>query len=226
MSSAPPSTAAALSAIARLALLRATRGALPAVAFVIACLPAAAAGALSKSAPIDETMSIVQLLLAVLPALFVAPAIGEEIENRTATYLWSRPLARWTILAGKLLALVPLCVVFLVGSWLADGAVNHALLAPQPIVAVAAGTVATAVVVAGIATVLPRHGMAFAIVYLLIDLMLGALPASVRLVSVSFATRSVAGLTDAGPTTGAIGLAVIGALWLAIALRRIARLET
>src|SRR5207237_965006 len=57
------------------------------------------------------------MILAILPPLFVSSSIGEEIEDRTTTYLWSRPLARWTVVGGKLLALVPVVLALALGGW-------------------------------------------------------------------------------------------------------------
>ncbi len=221
----PPTTGAAVSAIARVTFKRSTRGMLPGVAFVISILPVLAAQPLHKSG--DSAFWLVQLLLVILPPMFVASSIGDELDERTAAYLWSRPVTRWSIVVGKLLALAPMCAVFVTGSAIAAGFVGDpALRAAAPIVAVAASALATCVVVAGIAAVLPRHAMIFAIVYLLVDRILGALDTSVHLACLSYATRSVAGLTDSSAVTGAIALAVIASIWLTVAFRRIRRLET
>lgn len=221
----PPSLTGALSAIARVTFKRSTRGMLPGIAFVISILPALAAKALQKSH--SSAFGLVLLVLVILPPMFVASSIGEEIEERTAAYLWSRPVPRWTIVAGKLLALAPMCAVFVVGSAIAAGvAGDPALRAAPPIVAVAASALATCAAVAGIASLLPRHAMMFAIVYLLVDMTFGSLDASIHLVSLSYATRSVAGLTDTSAITGAVALGAIATFWLAVAFRRIRRLET
>src|SRR5262249_18729219 len=62
----------------------------------------------------DDLFSITVGLLAMLPAMFVGSSIGEEIEERTSTYLWSRPIARWAVLAGKLCALTPIVIALIV----------------------------------------------------------------------------------------------------------------
>ena len=72
-------------------------------------------------------------------------------------------------------------------------------------------------------------GMALAICYvLLFDLPVGFLPASLRQASITHNVRTIAGLdsivTDVA-STAAIGMAVIGGVWLALALYRIRRLE-
>src|SRR5271154_3616759 len=155
MPTSPPSVAGALSAIARVTFKRSTRGMLPGIAFVISILPALAAQALQKNH--SSAFGLVLLVLVILPPMFVASSIGEEIEERTAAYLWSRPVARWTIVAGKLLALAPMCAVFVAGSAIAAGfAGDPALRAAAPVVAAAGGALASCAAVAGIASLLPR----------------------------------------------------------------------
>jgi hypothetical protein len=165
-----PSIGAALSALARLTLVRLLRGKLLWVSVAIAFLPIALAKAVAAQpeTALTTTFGIELFVLAILPPLFAAPAIGEELEDRTATYLWSRPLPRWSILAGKLLALAPFVMAILVGSWIASIAFAlHTAPPPLTIVALAAGTLAVSVVSAGIATLAPKRGMAFAIIYIL-----------------------------------------------------------
>jgi ABC-type transport system involved in multi-copper enzyme maturation permease subunit len=226
-----PSIGAALSALARLTLVRLLRGKLLWVSIAIACLPILLAKAVGQqpATALQTTFGIELFVLAILPPLFAAPAIGEELEDRTATYLWSRPLPRWSILAGKLLALAPFVMAILVASWIA--AIIAALHTAPPaltIVALAAGTLAVSIVSAGIATIAPKRGMAFAIIYILvIDLSLGAIPASIQWLSVTHATSTLAGLEPgSSPVSGAIAMAILSAVWLAVAFRRIGRIET
>src|SRR4051794_13415855 len=104
-----PSTSASLGAIAKLTLTRLRRGRTQWVGLGIAALPLLFAVVASRahSAVVEWTgiandIFVIELLvLTVLPALFIASSIGDEIEDRTTTYLWSRPLARWTVLLGK-----------------------------------------------------------------------------------------------------------------------------
>ena len=224
-----PSIGAALSALARLTLVRLLRGKLKWVSIAISFLPVAIATGAGHEpeTALKVTFGIEMLVLAILPPLFAAPAIGEELEDRTATYLWSRPLPRWSILAGKLLALAPLMMTIVVGTWIASIVVAlHKPPPPITIVAIAAGALALSIVSAGIATLAPKRGMAFAIVYILIDLSLGGIPAGSRWLSVTHATRILAGFGSASPVAGGIALVVLSAIWLAVAFRRIGRIET
>jgi hypothetical protein len=62
---------------------------------------------------------------------------------------------------------------------------------------------------------------------LFIDLPVGEIPASVRLISVTHLSASIASTDTSTPvTTAAVALAVIVAAWLTLAFRRIGRLET
>ncbi|MEO8844259.1 MAG: ABC transporter permease [Kofleriaceae bacterium] len=230
MASEVPSIGAALSALARLTLVRLIRGKLMWVSLVIAALPLALAAVIARqpSTALELTFGVEIFVLAILPPLFAAPAIGEELEDRTATYLWSRPIPRWAILAGKLLALAPFVMAILVASWVVSIELAlHEAPPPMTIVALAAGALTVSIVSAGIATLAPKRGMAFAIIYILIvDLSIGFIPASIQWLSVTHATRTLAGFESSSPISGGVALAVLSALWLAVAFRRIGRIET
>jgi ABC-2 type transport system permease protein len=218
--------------IAAVTLRRLVRGRAVWIGLAIAALPIvfaiAARGRTGTRGGVLDLLILLELLFAVLPPLFVASSIGDDIEDRTTTYLWSRPLPRWTILAGKLLALVPIVVALQVASGAAALAIAGALSA-SACIAMAAGAAAASLVAAGIATLVPKHGMALTICYvLLFDLPVGFLPASLRQASITHQVRTVAGLdptiTDAA-ATAAIGMAAVAGVWLALALYRIRRLE-
>jgi ABC-type Na+ efflux pump permease subunit len=182
----------------------------------------------SRGEAMELTLGAQTFMMLLLPAVFVASAIGEEIEDRTATYLWSRPIARWTLVAGKLLAIAPIAALLIVASWnLAMQAGTDKLPSLQSTLAFAAGAVAVALIAAGVALLVPKHGMALTIIYLvLIDLPMGALPASLQSISVTRQVRLLAELEYAPKlVTPAITLAVIAAVWLALGLYRLRRLE-
>ncbi len=232
--SAIPTTGATLSALVRLAIRRVLRRKALRVSLAIAALPTVFASMMhrrSVTTAADDTFNVVLLLVAVLPPLFVAASIGEEIEDRTATYLWSRPLARWTVVIGKLIALAPIAIAIVCASWIVALAVSIGLdkiVAPwQTTGGIAAGTLAVCCASAGIASLVPRHGMALTIVYVLFDMMIGALPSSIANLSITHHASVLArfqsdahALAEAG-----IALAVISAVWLALGLVRIRKLE-
>jgi len=219
--------------IAQLTLVRLFRGRAVWVSGIIAALPivfAAAVRAQGQRSNVQVDVLVFQtLLLAVLPAMFVASSIGEDIEDRTTTYLWSRPVPRWSVLAGKLVALAPLSALLIVGSWIASVYAGvHAMPSGLSILALAAGAIAVCLVAAGIASLVPKHGMPLTIAYMLFDIPVGVMPVSLAELSVTHQLRALAQVVPEikdAPGGGAIGLAVLGTIWLGIALWRIRRLE-
>lgn len=226
-----PSWLATTLTIAALTWTRLVRGRALWVGFLIAVLPLMFAGAMRS---IGEStggalFGIEVVVLAVLAPMFVGSSIGEEIEDRTTTYLWSRPVPRWAILAGKLLALAPLAAVIALVSWTAACRIAWDIWPSlQTCGALVTGGFAISFVAAGISTLAPRHGTALTIIYMLFfDTPLGVLPATVRELSVSHQVRTLAGSSpfEAGPASAAIGLAIICGAWLLVAALRVRRLE-
>jgi len=176
----------------------------------------------------DVLFGISQGVLVVLPAMFVGASIGEEIEGRTSTYLWSRPIARWAVLAGKLCALTPIVIVLIVGGWYA-GIIILTQAAPSltSCVALAAECVATSLVAAGIATVVPKHGMALTIGYILVDLFIGAMPFSLNELSLTNQAHELANLFGGQPAiaTPLVAMIAVSSVWAAVGFVRIRRLE-
>jgi hypothetical protein len=226
---AVPPASAMIWTLVGVTLKRLTRGKALWIAAALAALPVVFASVLAargRPASASELFAPTMLLFAVLPALLVGASVGEDIEDRTSTYLWSRPIARWAVLAGKLIALTPIVVALLVGGWAIAAAVAGSAPSVAAALGLAAGAAATSLVVAGIAVVVPRHGMALTIAYLLVDLFIGELPASVQQLAVTYHTRVLAGLDGApGIAAPLIGLAVIAGVWTAIGLHRIRRIE-
>jgi ABC-type transport system involved in multi-copper enzyme maturation permease subunit len=224
-----PATGSVLSTLVGVTLRRLLRGRALWVILLIALLPVLLAGALNGKSEVRDMIAALELVVMVLlPCVFVASAIGEEIEDRTTTYLWSRPLARWTLVVGKLLALAPISAVLVTGSWLLAMQAGSAPVSLQPAIAFAAGTCAVSVVAAGIALLVPKHGMAVSIAYLvIIDLVVGGIPASLQAISITRQVRLLAGIESAPSlVTPAITTVVIAAVWLAIGLWRLRRLES
>ena len=224
--------------IASLTLARLRRGRIVWAALGIAMIPVAAAAVLRGHFVHDPgsmipSLYVPQLLvLAVLPALFVASSIGEEIEDRTITYLWSRPLPRWHVIAGKLVALAPVAIAISLTGWLLAVAIDTGGLAPtRTIIGLAAAALANSMIAAGIATIAPKHGMALTIVYMLLfDLPIGEIPASLQSLSVTHQARIIAdivvpGVAPESAVSSAITMAVLATIWLAVGLWRIRRLE-
>lgn len=231
-----PSAIETTGAIAALTLKRAMRGRAVWVGAIIAFLPVIFAtlmssrgGKSSQGAALEDIFVFELLLLAVLPAMFVASSIGEDIEDRTTTYLWSRPIPRTAIIVGKLVALVPIVCIMELASWTAAIRVGaSASPTGNAILGLVAGVVGISAVAAALATLVPKHGMALTIVYMLFfDFPIGAMPASLRNLAVSHHVLTLVDPRDKGgdKVIALVWIGIVAVVWLAIALRRIRRLE-
>ncbi|MCX5742073.1 MAG: ABC transporter permease subunit [Proteobacteria bacterium] len=226
----------AMITIAWVALVRLVRGRALWIALVMALLPIGYALVVRDGGRPDlpaDLFAVEQLLLVVVPPMLLAAAIGDELEDRTTAYLWSRPVPRWSVLAGKLVALAPIAIVLVLASWIVAGLVGSGSAPPLgTVAALAAGGLVIAIVAMGLATLVPKHGIALTVTYFLfLDLPIGALPASLRYLSVTHHVRTLAGTKTAalaqldpqGPAV--LALALIACGWSAIALWRIRRIE-
>ncbi len=224
-----PRTGAILATLVGVSLRRVSRSRAVWVVAMIAALPTLLAAAMPHRHEAVATAAALELVvMLLLPCVFVASAIGEEIEDRTTTYLWSRPIARWTLVVGKLLALAPLSALLVAGGWVMATQAAGSPFPLQSAIAFAAGAVAVSVVAAGVALLVPKHGMAVSIAYLVIvDLVIGGIPASLQAISITRQVRLLADIESAPSlVTPAITLAAIAAVWLAIGLLRVRRLES
>ena len=211
-------------ALARVALRRLVRRYSLWIALAIAVVPVPFAyGLRGGQAILTNAFNVALLLLAVLPPWLVGASLGEELDHRAATYLWSRPLARWKVIAAKLLALAPVVIVLAVARWLGIAYTATTRWPPgETIRAIAACALAVSVISAGISSLAPRQGMALAIVYTMFDLILGELPASLHALSVTFHTRVLAHRAHYTPDlTDWLLLGAIPLVWLTIGLLRL-----
>jgi ABC-type transport system involved in multi-copper enzyme maturation permease subunit len=227
-----PTTLRVILAVVGLTLRRAARGRTLWVAAIIALVPVAFGGVLRGLGPRgnlgDELLAFQLLVLAVLPPMFIASSIGEEIEDRTITYLWSRPIPRWAVIVGKLLALAPISMVLVVVSWhLVCVLALPTMPSPRSHLALAVAAAVVSAIATGVSVLVPRHGMALTIGYMLLDFFIGLIPASIQNLSV---LRNVTAISFPRPdspdaATAAGWLLVIATGWLGLALWRIRRLE-
>ncbi len=230
-----PSAGDAIGIMAGLTLKRVFRGKLVWFVFLTAGLPTVTALAMRSSSAHDpvkvatSTLSVVQLLFAILAPMLTGSAVGDELGSKTTSYLWSRPVPRWTILVGKLVVLAPLTGLLLMVAWIASLAIGGGLMSGQAIAAVGFGAMIVSVVVAAIATIGPKHGIAFSLLYVLvIDLGLALMPGSLSQLSLVHQTTVLAGLPQGSaepPLGSALGAALwlvgLAAIWLVVALRQL-----
>lgn len=187
----------------------------------------------------DNLFAPLLLLAGIVPPLFSAAMISDEFEDRTFTYLWSRPFPRWSVLIGKLIATVPiaavvLCVTTLLCYQIGERGMSadtpwSATALPRALGAAAMAALALSMVSGGIAVLMPRHGLGVAYAYMLVlDAPLGAMPFSIARLSMTYHLAVLGGLKEpeAGTAVGSTAwLLGIGLFWLLLGLWRIARSE-
>ena len=231
-----PTSAGAVAAIAQLTFTRFLRSKVIFVAGVLAMLPLIPV--LVASSHNDDVArnwqgflgvtSFVQLLVA---SLLTAPVIAEEIDDKTYAYLWSRPIPRWTILAGILLvgclvAIAMMAVSVVLGSQIAH--VSDPVIIAKALVGMALGVVATGCIASAFGTLLPKHPLAVSISYFLVlDLGIGAMPFAAARLSVMHNVIAISGLGPDANTVviSVLWLAGLGVFWTTITLRRLVRKE-
>ena len=219
---------------ARWNAIRMVRGRTIWVAWIFALMPVILTLALSQGGrvvPWGDLFGPLLLLVGVVVPLFMASSMAEEIEDKTFTYLWSRPVPRWSVVVGKLMAAAPIAtgiVAVTVGLCFAFASGGGGNSLGQEIGAIAADAVAISCVAAGLAVLLPRQGLWATYAYLLVlDLPISALPVSLHNLSVFYQTRVVAGVgvSDTPVWSGLVWLAGIGGVWLTVGLLRLSRAE-
>ena len=183
-----------------------------------------------------ELFEVLTVLLVVVPALHLAPWLVEELDERTYTYLWSRPLPRWALLLGKLIALVPIvmavCAVTLSACFLAmygGDTGSHLEMLGGSLMALCLGVVGWSATAIGIGGIVPRYATATVIVYFMfLDTAIGSMPFSVQYLGLSFHVREIqlSLVRDTGdPWTSVLWIAGLSAVWLTLAVWRVTRAE-
>jgi hypothetical protein len=220
-------------AIARVTITRALRAKAMIGAACVALLPYLFAASLHQSHHDDRTtvFTIAALAAVVIVALVVAGPIGEEFEERTMTYLWSRPIPRGSVIVGKVLALAPIAILLMgasVGVSFATmtGDAAHSSVG-DGVAAAAGGMLAMSALAAAVATLVPRQALALTIAYLFfIDLPMGVIPAKLQLASITYHQSELSRLDlDESRVAAWIGLGAITIAWLAVALWRVRKIE-
>jgi ABC-type transport system involved in multi-copper enzyme maturation permease subunit len=179
---------------------------------------------------INDVLAVSILLLAIVPSLHIASSLSEELEERTAAYLWSRPIPRWTIVSGKMLALVPfvaaLSIAGAIGAAYNIGAVGVTLEIDRAVIGLGLGVLAVSCCAVGIATIATKHGAPISMVYLMaVDHSIGLVDASLANLSITRHVRDIVYMYGSVSAKPIIGLLAISLVWLVVALTRIRRLE-
>jgi hypothetical protein len=192
-----------------------------------------------------------RLLLPLAPVLLAGAAVAEEVDANTHTYLFARPAPRSAIVIGKsLTAIMALLPSFLLGvgmcfliavvmpAALSDSVHASDVTAAKGAILPAVGAIALGVpvytgVATGVGTLFVRRPLLGGMLYILImEWIFASLPGALKVVSVNFYLRGVAGLlpeaTNLGflriwephpePWLAAIIAILIGAAYAALAM--------
>ncbi len=221
----------ATTAIARLSLRRILRGKSIWFAVALGLLPtllaiAQRANDADPARAWSAALTTYTLVLAIVAPILVAASLSDEIDDRTAAYLWSRAVPRWSVVAGKLLGLAPIAAgvvaVGLCATWLILGGAVGDLV--RGLIGYTAGAVGACALSAMVATLFPRFAVPIAVCWLLLlDAAIGAIAGGIHVIAVSFGARAIAD-GEAG-LAGPLSLAVLSLVAIAVAIWRVDRIE-
>lgn len=212
---------------AELAWTRLRRGRLLWVCAALLALPIAGAGVLTAAGQwgpglFDSLLELdFRFVVPFVPALLASTLIADELERRTATYLFSRPAPRASMVLGKYAAVaVPLAVGMAISIALTfaiamsrdpgdlAGSLGH--LARVEVAAVL-GIFAYAALAAAVGALFPRHPFVAVVGYLLVvEAGIGSLPIVIDLVAIAWHLRNLADL----PLPNAVLVIVHVPAWL------------
>lgn len=163
----------------------------------------------SDSAPEDEititlqTISAIYLFLlypqviCLLLAMFYGTSVlGHELDGKTLTYLFTRPLPRWRFVVGKYLAIItalsiPTSISLFV-SWLILGAHGSVALFVSLLIATLGALAAYNAIFVLFGFLVPRRAMIVALLYgIVFEFILSFVPALVNEFTVTYYLRSI-----------------------------------
>ena len=137
-----------------------------------------------------------QTVCLLLALLYGSSLLGSELDNRTLTYLWTRPVARWRLVVGKYLAivsvLIPPTLVSLTVSWWLMGHPGGNTL-PALLATSVGGTLGYNAVFVLLGFLAPKRAMILALLYgVILEFLLSFVPAMVNTFTVTYYLRSLA----------------------------------
>lgn len=151
---------------------------------------------------IDTVCAIYLFLLypqaiCLLLALFYGTSVlGDELDGKTLTYLFSRPLPRWHFVVGKYLGIVTALVlptgVSVIGSWLILGGPGGGSLIAGILLGTTLALMAYNALFVLFGFLIPRRAMIVALLYgIFFELILSMVPALVNEFTVTYHLRSI-----------------------------------
>jgi ABC-type transport system involved in multi-copper enzyme maturation permease subunit len=236
---------------ARLSLLRLLRGRLLWVCAALVALPLVGTVGLmlAGNGRRDLYDNILEIyfwfLVPFVPAVLAAPAVAEEVEQRTFTFLFARPAPRAALVVGKYILVVGLAGAAIAASvalcWLAAMLRDPSEIAEnlphlmRTEAGALLGVAAFAALGCAASALFTRHPvLALAVYLIVVEAGLGSAPVVVNLVAVSWHLRNVADLprpnsyffaVQVAPWLSALVAAAVAALALVVAARLVQNAE-
>ncbi len=228
--------------LARLAWLRLWRGRTKWVTALLAILPPCFAALLMTEK--DDAVEVWQITLffalraAVLLAVAVhlASSVGDELDSKTYTYLWSRPMRRSAVLLGKLLAIAPTVfaafALSLTATWLVvfqDQAGANLEWLLRGLAAELAVVIAGASIALATSALVPKRPLAFVLGYMMFLERLEFVP-FLQQISIAYHASAISAAHPPSfvvgtATSGVIGILVLSTFWLGLAIWRVENAE-
>jgi len=137
-----------------------------------------------------------QVICLLLALFYGSSLLNSELENKTLTYLFTRPIARWRIVTGKYLAivsaLVPATAISLSVSWFLLGAPDPTGLLPGLLAGAIGGILAYNAVFVLLGFLAPKRAMVLALIYgVVFEFILSFVPALVNEATITYYLRSL-----------------------------------
>ena len=248
-----PSTLTTMLLLARLTLLRARRSHQLLLTALVAALPVLGACAALASGNADADLfhtmvdGYLRFLVPFVAAIQATASLADEVQNKTVTYLFCRPIPRWTVplaksAAGLVVNLVllwlSLCLVY--GLTLAGEPDQYEVLLPtlaRGLLACGLGALLFGAMAGAFGTAVTRYPfVATALFILLTDVAASLVPGKTKVVAMTVHLRVVAGtytpstkyfVSDPNiPLAAAVPvLLVVTALWLTATVLWVNRAE-
>ncbi len=219
-------------AMARLAWTRLWRGKMVWISALLVLVPLSIAAVAPRDRSAERRFELIvelvlRSLVLLVPALHLAPVVGEESERKTYTYLWSRPVPRPTLLWGHLLVILPLAALAAAATLAAAFALVGGDVAWlwRAQAGAAAGIAGASAFALGVGALFPRHPLVVTLAWVFFaEQLLPEIP-SAQNVSIVHHAKTIAG-SGANDTAGAVlAIAILSAIWLAVAVWRVRRME-
>ena len=137
------------------------------------------------------------VLSALLAILYGTMALNNEVEGKTITYLFTRPLPRWKVVVSKYLAISAVLSIGLCGSllssWVLLGGPGGVRMFGAMSTAVCAAMLAYCGLYVALGVLLTKRPMMVGLIYaLLMEGMLSFVPAVINKMSITYYVRSLA----------------------------------